>query len=75
MFLLSERERQYREGKFFSFKGWFYFYDLTPSPEQLQAFERYVSGDIDGHEIQRIFHQLKGGKDEDFNPIPMDNWF
>lgn len=75
MFLLSERERQYREQKFYLFKSDFEYYDLTPSPEQLEAFERYVAGEIDGREIQRIFHQLKGGKDEDFIPKLMDNWF
>lgn len=75
MFLLSESERKHRELKFYMFKSNYDYYDLTPSPEQLQAFERYVSGDIDGHEIQRIFHQLKGGKEEDFMPKNMDNWF
>ena len=75
MFLLSERERQYRERKFYCFKSNYEYYDLTPSPEQLKAFERYVAGDIDGHEIQKIFHQLKGGRDEEFNPTFMDNWY
>lgn len=74
MFLLSENERQYRAEKFYLFKSNYEYYDLTPSPEQLQAFERYVAGEIDGHEIQRIFHQLRGGKDEDFIPTLMDNW-
>lgn len=74
MFLLSEKERQYRAEKFYLFKSNYEYYDLTPSPEQLQAFERYVAGEIDGHEIQRIFHQLRGGKDEDFIPTLMDNW-
>jgi hypothetical protein len=75
MFLLSESERKHRELKFYMFKSNYEYYDLTPSPEQLQAFERYVAGDIDKHEIQKIFHQLQGGKDEDFNPILMDNLF
>lgn len=74
MFLLSEKEHQYRAEKFYLFKSNYEYYDLTPSPEQLQAFERYVAGEIDGHEIQRIFHQLRGGKDEDFIPTLMDNW-
>lgn len=74
MFLLSEKERQYRAEKFYLFKSNYEYYDLTPSSEQLQAFERYVAGEIDGHEIQRIFHQLRGGKDEDFIPMLMDNW-
>lgn len=75
MFLLSEKERQYRAEKFYRFKSDYEYYDLTPSPEQLQAFEHYVAGDIDGHEIQKIFHQLKGGKNEGFNHTSMDDWF
>ena len=74
MFLLSEKERQYRAEKFYLFKSNYEYYDLTPSSEQLQAFERYVAGEIDGHEIERIFHQLWGGKNEDFIPMLMDNW-
>lgn len=75
MFLLSEAERKYREKKFFLFKSNYEYYDLTPSAKQLQAFERYVAGEIDGHQIQKVFHQLNSGKDEGFTAKPMDDWY
>jgi hypothetical protein len=45
------------------------------SEAEHRAFELLAIAEQQQLEIQRIFHQLKGGKDEDFNPIPMDNWF
>lgn len=70
---MNEDEKKDREQDFYRFKANYEYYDLTPSKEQIQAFERYISGEIDAEQLQRIFHDLTGSK-ENFRHVPM-HWF
>jgi len=70
---MNEDEKEVRQQDFNRFKSNCEYYDLTPSKEKLQTFERYVSGEIDAEQLQIIFHGLNGSTDN-FRLIPM-NWF
>ena len=66
-------DKKQRELDFYRFKQSYEYYDLTASEEKIQAFERYVSGEIDAEELQRIFHKLNGSK-ENFILLPMNQF-
>ncbi|HEF0011077.1 MULTISPECIES: hypothetical protein [Acinetobacter] len=70
---MNQAEKELRQQQFDCFKANYEYYDLTPSKEKIQAFERYVSGEIDAEQLQRIFHNLSGST-ENFIMLPMD-WF
>ena len=70
---MDEKERELRQQQFDGFKANYEYYDLTPSKEKIQAFESYVSGQIDAEKLQRIFHDLSGSATE-FRQIPMDQF-
>ena len=57
---MNQAEKELRQQQFDCFKANYEYYDLTPSKEKIQAFERYVSGEIDAEQLQRIFHNLSG---------------
>lgn len=65
--------KKQRELEFYRFKQNYEYFDLTISEEKTQAFERYVSGEIDAEQLQRIFHKLSGSQDN-FILIPMDEF-
>lgn len=70
---MDKKERELRQQQFDGFKANYEYYDLTPSKEKIQAFESYVSGQIDAEQLQRIFHNLNGSTTE-FRQIPMDQF-
>lgn len=70
---MNVEEKKVRQQDFDRFKSNCEYYDLTPTKEKLQTFERYISGEIDAEQLQRIFHNLSGST-ENFRHIPMD-WF
>lgn len=65
--------KKQRELEFYRFKQNYEYFDLTISEEKTQAFERYVSGEIDAEQLQRIFHKLSGSQDN-FILITMDEF-
>lgn len=65
--------KKQRELEFYRFKQNYEYFDLIISEEKTQAFERYVSGEIDAEQLQRIFHKLSGSQDN-FILIPMDEF-
>ncbi|MEG2722814.1 MAG: hypothetical protein RR944_08850 [Acinetobacter sp.] len=65
--------KKQRELEFYRFKQNYEYFDLTISEEKTQAFERYISGEIDAEQLQRIFHKLSGSQDN-FILITMDEF-
>lgn len=70
---MNTEDQKQREDDFWRFKASYEYYDLTPSKEKIQAFERYVSGEIDAEQLQRIFHDLNGSTWK-FIQIPMNQF-
>jgi len=70
---MNTEDQKQRENDFWRFKANYEYYDLVPSKEKIQAFERYVSGEIDAEQLQRIFHDLSGSTSK-FRKIPMDQF-
>ena len=52
---MNQAEKELRQQQFDGFKANYEYYDLTPSKEKIQAFERYVSGEIDAEQLQKNF--------------------
>lgn len=65
--------KKQRELEFYRFQQNYEYYDLTASEEKIQAFECYVSGEIDAEQLQRIFHKLSGSQDN-FILMPMNQF-
>ena len=70
---MNQDEKELRQQQFYGFKANYEYYDLTPSKEKIEAFERYVLGEIDAEQLQRIFHDLSGSTTE-FRQIPMNHF-
>lgn len=71
---MDHLEQTQRQNSFNNFKSTYEYYDLTPSIGQIQAFEQYVSGEINAEQLQRIFHELSGSTDK-FMLYPMSMFY
>jgi hypothetical protein len=71
---MDHLEKTQRQNSFNNFKSTYEYYDLTPSIGQIQAFEQYVSGEINAEQLQRTFHKLRGTTDK-FMLYPMSMFY